>query len=74
MSEPVIHLGKSGVTDSLIEEIKVQLKKNKKIKVKMLKSARKDKGRRELAEEVALRSKSKLVDLRGNTFILSKER
>ena len=36
--EPTIRIGKSGITESQIEEIKKQLKKRKLIKIKFLRS------------------------------------
>ncbi len=65
-----IQVGKSGVTDSLIEEIKSQLGKGKRVRVKMLRSAREDRDRKEIAEEVAGKTGARLVQGRGNTFIL----
>lgn len=65
-----IQVGKSGVTDSLIEEIKSQLGKGKKVRVRMLRSAREDRDRKEIADEVAGKTGARLVQVRGNTFIL----
>lgn len=67
-----ISVGKSGVTEALVNEIKTRLRKHKKIKVKMLKSAREEKDRHEIADEVSKRVGARLLDVRGNTFILSK--
>ncbi len=68
-----IQIGKNGITDNLIIEIKNQLKKKKELKVKILKSARMEKDRKEIAAEVAERTRSRLLQLRGNVFILSKK-
>lgn len=65
-----IQVGKSGVTDSLIEEIKSQLGKGKRVRVRMLRSAREDRDRKEIADEVAGKTGARLVQVRGNTFIL----
>lgn len=67
-----IQVGKSGVTDSLIVEIKAQLKRNKILKVRILKSAR-TVDRRVIAEEVAKRANADLSLVRGNTFTLTKK-
>jgi len=71
MDYPTIIIGKAGVTNSLIAEIKARLKKHRKVRVKMLKSAR-SREKKEVAEEVAEKTRSKLADLRGYTFILTK--
>ncbi|MBU4202092.1 MAG: YhbY family RNA-binding protein [Candidatus Altiarchaeales archaeon] len=71
MSKDSIQVGKNGITDNLIAEIKEQLKKKKALKVKILKAARTEKSRKEIAAEVAQRTRSRLLQLRGNVFILS---
>jgi len=73
MSKDSIQMGKNGITDNLIAEIKEQLKKKKALKVKILKTARTEKDRKEIAAEVAKRTNSNLLQLRGNVFILSKK-
>ncbi|RLI88147.1 MAG: RNA-binding protein [Candidatus Altiarchaeales archaeon] len=70
-STPQIQIGKSGITEPLIAEIKAQLKKRKILKVRILKSAR-TADRKEIAQEVAERAKADLLVVRGNTFTLSK--
>jgi len=65
-------IGKSGITESLICEIKEQLKSQKVIKVKILRSAREEMNRREIAENIVNSTGAKLVELRGNTFMLSR--
>lgn len=69
---PVIQLGKNGVSDSFIAELKSQLKKNKVVKVKMLKSSRGEADGREIPKEVAAKLRAELVDVRGYTFILKR--
>lgn len=65
-------IGKSGVSKAVLEEIKKRLKKEKVIKVKMLKSTLQAEGRDrfKIAEEVAKLTNSKLIEVRGRTFIL----
>lgn len=69
---PQVQIGKYGVSRGVIEEIKKRLKKHKVVKVKILKSAIQVEGkdRFEIAEEVARLTSSKLVEVRGKTFIL----
>ncbi len=68
-----LQVGKNGVTDNLIAEIKIQLKKKKKLRIKILRSAMTERDRKEIAAEVADLTRSRLLQLRGNTFILSKK-
>ena len=70
--EPATHVGKNGVTDSLIEEINRQLKDNKLVKVKVLKSAIEAMPRDEIARQLAEKTGAELIDVRGNTVVLFK--
>ncbi|MFZ2455511.1 MAG: YhbY family RNA-binding protein [Candidatus Altiarchaeia archaeon] len=68
----VVQLGKAGITASFIEEVRDQVKKKKTVKVKILRSAKGVKDRKEIAEEVAKKCNAVLADVRGNTFVLNK--
>ena len=70
--EPATHIGKNGVTDSLIVEINRQLKDNKLIKVKILKSAIETMPREEIARLLAAKTGAELIDVRGDTVVLFK--
>ncbi|RLI71951.1 RNA-binding protein [Archaeoglobales archaeon] len=67
-----IKIGKKGLTDNIIKEINLQLEKRGMVKVKMLRSFRSEKDKRELVDEIKAKVKGKLVDLRG--FVLTFER
>jgi len=67
---PLLNIGKNGVTDSLIEELLRQLKRNKLVKVKILKSALGDMDRKAIAEELAKRTRSQLIEIRGSSAVL----
>jgi RNA-binding protein len=70
--EASTHVGKNGVTPSLIEEVKRQLKDNKLVKVKLLKSAIEAMPREELAKELAEKTRAELIEVKGNTVVLFK--
>jgi RNA-binding protein len=70
--EATTHVGKNGVTPSLIEEIKRQLKDNKLVKIKLLKSAIDTTPREELARELAQKAGAELIEVKGNTAVLFK--
>jgi Predicted RNA-binding protein containing KH domain, possibly ribosomal protein len=70
--EPATHIGKNGVTDSLVEEINRQLKDNKLIKVKVLKSAMDSMSREEIARLLAEKTGAELIEVKGNTVVLFK--
>ncbi len=67
---PLLNIGKNGVSDSLIEELLRQIKRNKLVKVKILKSALEDMDRKAIAEELAKRTGSQLIDIRGSSAVL----
>ncbi|MHA1786021.1 MAG: YhbY family RNA-binding protein [Candidatus Helarchaeota archaeon] len=72
-SPPAMNIGKNGITDQVILEIKTQLKLNRIIKIKFLKSILEIKKIQILADEIIQKTKSKLVDLRGHNIIISKK-
>jgi len=65
-------IGKNGVTEAVLEEIRRHLEDKGVVKVKALKSAVKVTGldRRSLARHVAERLGAWLLDVRGRTFVL----
>ena len=70
--EPIIRIGKNGLTDNVVEEIKNHLKKRKMVKVKMLKSFLEDKDKKLLAKEIAEKTNSTIVDSAGFAVVLRK--
>ena len=71
--EPIVRVGKNGLTESLVEEIKLQLKKRGLIKVKMLRSFLGRSDKRRMANEIAERTDSMLVDNVGFVVVLAKK-
>ncbi len=65
---PTVHVGKEGVTDTLIEEIAKQVKNRKVVKVRLLPSVEED--RKRVAEDLATRSDSVLIEVVGHTVLL----
>ena len=72
---PILNVGKSGITDSLVEELFKQLKQNKLVKIKILKSAAVGSTERmALAEELSSRTCPQLVEVRGSNAVLYQKR
>ena len=69
---PTVHVGKDGLKDSLYEEIKAQLKKNRLIKIKVLANA--DSETKEIADAIAESTGSVVVDVRGSIVLLTDKR
>ena len=66
--KPIIHIGKNGITDAVVEELKKQIKANRLVKVKMLKSTGVD--NKTLAQQLADATKTTLIEVRGSTAVL----
>ena len=66
--KPTVWIGKQGCTPTMIDEIVVQLKKRKLIKVKWLQNAEVD------PESVAREARAELIDVRGRTMVLKEKR
>ena len=66
--DPTIHVGKEGVSDGVIEEIKTQIKRAKIVKVKMQPAAGED--IKDVAADIANRAEVKCVETRGFTILL----
>ncbi len=69
---PTVHVGKDGITDTLIEEIVKQVKGRKVVKIRLLPSVEED--RRVVAEELAERSHTVLVEVIGHTVLVCDHR
>ena len=67
---PVLRIGKSGLSESMIGEINKNLIKRKLIKIKLLKSSFAKKEREELINSVVLQTNSELIDSVGNVFVI----
>ncbi|WMW24109.1 YhbY family RNA-binding protein [Methanolobus sediminis] len=68
--KPIINIGKNGITDSVVEEIKKQVKANRLIKIKMLKTSAEGEDIKTSAEKLAEATKTTLIDVRGSTVVL----
>lgn len=67
---PILNIGKNGITDTLLEELNKQIKANRLVKVRVLKSAEEGKDLKTIAEEIAATTKSTIIELRGRTVVL----
>ena len=67
-----INIGKSGVNDNVIEEIKRQLEANEIVKLKFAKNIAKDKD--EYIADIVSQTKAKLIDVRGHVAVIYKKK
>lgn len=68
--EPVMQIGKNGLTNPIIKEVKRQLKDKKLIKVKILRSAYGNVSKKEFARQLALKTDSQLIQQVGFVVVL----
>jgi len=71
--EPIVRIGKQGITDTVVEEVKLHLKKKKMIKVKLLSNVAKKENKKALAEELAERTNSEIIEQVGFVVVLHKK-
>lgn len=69
-----VRIGKSGISDAQIEEMKKQLRKRKLIKVKMLNSftSSEDFDKKEAIEEILTKTGAELIEKVGFVMVLTK--
>jgi len=72
--KPTVWIGKSGVSQELLKEIKKQLDKREMVKIKILKSALEGDEAKQIASRIAEQTEASLVEVRGHTFMLYKRR
>ena len=70
--QPTLHVGKDGLKESVFDELKNQIKVHRIVKVKVLPNSESETDA--IAESLADASNSIIVDVRGNTLILTDKR
>ncbi len=65
-------IGKNGITDAAINEIKKMIKKKKLVKVRLLKNFCEGKDEKAVAKEVAQRAGAEIVQAIGSVVVLYK--
>ncbi|SNQ61688.1 YhbY family RNA-binding protein [Candidatus Methanoperedens nitratireducens] len=70
--EPTLHIGKAGI-EGVVEELKIQLKSRKLVKVRFLRTSFIEGDKKELMQKLADLSGSELVQTRGNTAVYSRK-
>jgi len=66
--DPVVFVGKDGITESLLAEIDAVVRKRELVKVRLLDSVEGD--RKDVARELAERAGTELVQVLGRTVLL----
>jgi RNA-binding protein len=68
--EPIIRIGKNGINETVVKELKQHLKKRKLIKVKLLKAFVEGKNKKKWGLELASATNSELVQVIGSVVVL----
>ncbi|MEM0025615.1 MAG: YhbY family RNA-binding protein [Zestosphaera sp.] len=75
MSEPAkVRIGKSGLSEGIMNEIRKFLEREGVVKVKILKTALKELEVNEVATEVSRKLNAEVIDVRGHTFTLKRRK
>ena len=72
LSAMTINIGKAGVNDNVIEEIKRQLKANEIVKLKFAKNIARDKD--DYIDEIVTKTRAQLIDVRGHVAVIYKKK
>ncbi|MFH1064203.1 MAG: YhbY family RNA-binding protein [Candidatus Woesearchaeota archaeon] len=70
--EPVVRIGKNGLTDSIVQQVKRVLLARKLVKVRLLRSFVESNDRKKTAKELAVKTGAELIDQVGFTVVLYK--
>lgn len=69
-----INIGKNGITPTFLEHLKIILKKERIVKIKILKEISSEQGNETLINKIIEDLNVYVLDSRGNTFIISKRK
>ena len=72
LSAMTINIGKNGVNENVIEEIKRQLEANEIVKIKFAKNIARDKDK--YIDEIVSKTRAKLIDVRGHVAVIYKKK
>jgi RNA-binding protein len=74
VKEPTIWVGKNGVTKELLSQVSRQLEVREMVKVKAQKTSLEDSDVSKIADQIAGATGSEIIDVRGRTFTVYKQR
>ncbi len=69
--KPVLRIGKNGVTENIINDIKILVKKKKIVKIKVLRSALNSETMKDIADKIVEEANLKIVQLRGHSVVVA---
>ncbi|MCI6994939.1 YhbY family RNA-binding protein [uncultured Methanobrevibacter sp.] len=72
LSAMTINIGKNGLNENVIEEIKRQLEANELVKLKFAKNIARDKDK--FIDDIVSQTRAKLIDVRGHVAVIYKKK
>ena len=72
LSAMTINIGKNGVNENVIKEIKRQLEANELVRIKFAKNIARDKDK--YIDDIVTQTKAKLIDVRGHVAVIYKKK
>lgn len=72
LSAMTINIGKNGLNNNVIEEIKRQLEANELVKLKFAKNIARDKDK--FIDDIVSQTRAKLIDVRGHVAVIYKKK
>lgn len=72
LSAMTINIGKNGINENVIEEIKRQLDSNEIVKLKFAKNIARDKDK--FIDDIVSQTRAKLIDVRGHVAVIYKKK
>ncbi len=72
LSAMTINIGKNGLNENVIEEIKRQLEANEIVKLKFAKNIARDKDK--FIDDIVSQTRAKLIDVRGHVAVIYKKK
>lgn len=69
--KPAIRIGKNGVTENIINDVKNLVKKKKIVKIKVLRSALNSATMKDIADKIVEEANLKIVQLRGHSVVVA---
>jgi RNA-binding protein len=71
--EPTIRIGKNGVTENILNDVKMLVKKKKIVKIKVLRSALNSATMKDIADRIVEEANLKIIQLRGHSIVVARE-
>lgn len=70
--DPTLHVGKDGLKESVFEELRIQIKAHRIVKIKVLPNSESEAS--DMANSLAEASDAVIADIRGNVIVLADKR